>query len=127
VAAALQGRLEFVGATMHIKVRNGTVSGSGSSLCATCRHSIVTRGQTLDEEIVHCRATPMGIIRVTFKVTSCSAYMDERLPTFMEMMQDAWILQPGSRRRPAGFIRASELRHEELADITMELRDVDDG
>jgi hypothetical protein len=68
----------------------------------------------------------MGIIRVTFKVSSCSAYMDERHPTFMEMMEEAWILQPGSKKRPAGFIRANELRHEELADITVKLRDLED-
>ena len=30
------------------------------------------------------------------------------------MIQDAWILQPGSRKRPAGFVRGSELQEEEL-------------
>jgi hypothetical protein len=24
-------------------------------------------------------------------------------------MQEAWILQPGSRKRPAGFVRAQDL------------------
>ena len=32
----------------------------------------------------------------------------------MEMVQDAWILQPGSRKRPAGFVRGSELQEEEM-------------
>jgi hypothetical protein len=31
------------------------------------------------------------------------------------MMQDAWILRPGSKRRPAGFVRASDLNEEEIA------------
>lgn len=100
---------------MEFKVRNGTARESGSSLCASCRHSIVIRGQTLDQEIVHCRATAIGVTRVTFKVSACSAYMDSQHPTYMEMVQDAWILQPGSKKKPAGFIRASDLREEELA------------
>lgn len=99
--------------------RRGTSNGG---LCHTCRHAIVTRGRTLDEELVHCQAVCMGAARVTFKVTSCSAYSDQRQPTYMDFMEDAWILRPGSRRRPAGFIRASELREEELANVAMELR-----
>jgi hypothetical protein len=35
----------------------------------------------------------------------------------MEMMQDAWILRPGSRRRPAGFVRGSELQEEEMLEF----------
>jgi prophage tail gpP-like protein len=111
---------------MVFKVRDGTASGSGSTLCATCRHSIVVRGQTLDEEFVQCRATPMGVTRVTFKVTSCSAYMDHKQPTYMEMMQEAWILQPGSKKRKAGFIRASDLREEELASVMFDIRQQED-
>ena len=30
------------------------------------------------------------------------------------MQQASLLLQPGSRRRPAGFVRASDLRDEEL-------------
>ncbi len=107
---------------MRLKVQNGTVANSESTLCATCRHSIVTKGRTLDEEIVHCQAVHMGATRITFKVTSCSGYSDERQPTYMQFMEDAWILQPGSKRRSAGFIRASELREEELANVMMEVR-----
>lgn len=107
--------------TMHLKVQNGTVAHSDTTLCATCRHSIVTKGRTLDEEIVHCQAVHMGATRITFKVTSCTGYSDERQPTYMQLMEDAWILQPGSKKRPAGFIRASELREEELANVMMEM------
>jgi hypothetical protein len=107
---------------MRLKVHNGTVSHGEASLCATCRHSIVTKGRTLDEEIVHCQAVTMGATRITFKVTSCSGYSDERVPSYMQLMEDAWILQPGSKKRPAGFIRASELREEELTNVMIELR-----
>lgn len=64
----------------------------------------------------------MGATRITFKVTSCSGYSDEREPTYMQLMEDAWILQPGTKKRPAGFIRASELREEELTNVMVELR-----
>lgn len=107
---------------MRLKIHNGTVTHGNVSLCATCRHSIVTRGRSLDEEVVHCQAVTMGATRITFKVTSCSAYSDEREPTYMQLMEDAWILQPGTKKRPAGFIRASELREEELTNVMVELR-----
>lgn len=108
---------------MRVKVHNGTVSNGGTALCATCRHATIIRGRTLDEEIVQCHSGPMSSIQVRFKVTSCSAYDDERLPTYMQLMEEAWILQPGSRRRPAGFIRSRDLRYEELQGVMRELRE----
>jgi hypothetical protein len=105
---------------MHLKVHNGTARSSESSLCNTCRLSTIIRGRTLDEEIVQCRAMSMRPTRVTFKVTFCSAYTDERMPSYFEMMEQAWILQPASKKRPAGFIRGSELREEELARMMAE-------
>jgi hypothetical protein len=102
---------------MHFKVQNGTPSGSDSNLCITCRCSTIIRGRTLDEEIVLCSALGVRGVRITFKVTFCSDYTDKRSPSYMEMVQDAWILQPASKRRPAGFVRGSELPDEELFDL----------
>jgi len=99
---------------MHIKVQNGTPSGGESTLCATCRSSTIVRGRALDEELVVCSALGLRGVQITFKVTFCSDYADMRQPSYMEMVQDAWILQPGSRKRPAGFVRGSELQEEEL-------------
>ena len=99
---------------MHIKVQNGTPADSESTLCATCRCSTIVRGRTLDEELVICSALGLRGVQITFKVTFCSDYADMRQPSYMEMIQDAWILQPGSRKRPAGFVRGSELQEEEL-------------
>ncbi len=86
-----------------------------ANLCATCRLSTIVRGRSLDEEIVQCHARAMRTMRVTFKVTFCSAYSDARQPTYMQMLEDAWILQPGSKKRPAGFIRGADLKQEELS------------
>lgn len=99
---------------MHIKVQNGTPSGGESTLCATCHCSTIVRGRTLNEELVVCSALGLRGVQITFKVTFCSDYADMRQPSYMEMIQDAWILQPGSRKRPAGFVRGSELQEEEL-------------
>jgi hypothetical protein len=107
---------------MHFKVHNGTVANSDDNLCVSCRHSTIIRGRTLDEEIVQCQAMTLKSIRVTFKVTSCSSYSDTRLPTYLQMMEDAWILQPGSKRRPAGFIRGSDLREQEMASVMRDIR-----
>ena len=100
---------------MHIKVHRGTPPNDGDSLCYSCRFSRVIRGRTLDEEIVICDASQLTNTRITFKVTSCSDYSDTRVPSYAELVQQAWILQPGSRKRPAGFVRGSDLGDEEFA------------
>jgi hypothetical protein len=48
-------------------------------------------------------------------VTSCSDYVDSRLPSLMQLMENAWVLRRGSKRRPAGFIHSKDLRSEEMA------------
>lgn len=56
----------------------------------------------------------MQPVRIAFKVTTCSDYVDSRLPTFHELLEKAWVLTPGSRRRAAGFVKGSELQEEEF-------------
>jgi hypothetical protein len=102
---------------MRIKIHGGTPAGERKSLCDSCRHSRIVRGRTLDEEIIFCDVSPMKGERITFKVTSCSDYADHQVPTYWELVQQAWILQPGSRKRPAGFVRARDLDDEEFTDV----------
>ena len=111
---------------MRIKVYGGTVPNDAKSLCDSCRYSRITRGRKLDEEIVLCDASQIRTIRMTFKVTSCSDYSDQNQPSCFELMQQAWILQPASKKRPAGFIRASDLQEEELSRFMADLREHDD-
>ena len=106
---------------MPFKVRNGSVTNSEESLCTTCRLSTIVRGRTLGEEIVQCHALSPRTATLTFKVKSCSSYSDARQPSVMQMLEHAWILQPGSKKQPAGFVRSGELREEELADIMVGL------
>ena len=53
-------------------------------------------------------------VRIRFKVTECSAYVDARLPTYAQLLEQAWILRPTTGRRLAGFVRSSELRDDEF-------------
>jgi hypothetical protein len=126
MADALQRRLQE--RAMHLKVQNGTASNSESSLCNTCRLSTIVRGRTLDEEIVQCHALSMRSTRITFKVTHCSAYSDARHPSYLQMLEHAWILRPGSKKRPAGFIRGADLPKDELSEIMVDIHSRrDDG
>jgi len=102
---------------MTFKVYGGTMSHSEEPLCTTCSHSSVIRGRTLDEEIIDCRVMGLGCRRITFRVTSCSDYNDARLPSMMQLMENAWILRRGSKSRPAGFIHGKDLRAEEMSQL----------
>jgi hypothetical protein len=106
---------------MHLKVQNGTVRHSDASLCNSCRFSTIIRGQSADEEIVHCQATAMRPTVIRFKVTFCSAYFDARLPSYMQMVEEAWILQPASKKRRAGFVKGADLQPEELSNLMIDL------
>lgn len=99
---------------MPIKVRGGTPIHGERSLCETCRSAHIVKGQTLEEELTVCDAIPMRAVRITFRVTQCSNYNDNRLPSYAELFEQAWILQPARNRRPAGFVRSSELVDDEL-------------
>ena len=99
---------------MLMKVYGGTPVQEGESLCDTCRHSAIVRGRRESEEIVVCGGIVMRTMVVTFKVTQCTEYVDQREPSYQELHEQAWILRPASKRRPAGFVPASELRDAEL-------------
>ena len=102
---------------MRLKIYGGTPANDVHSLCDSCRHSKIIRGRRIDEELVFCEASHLRTTEITFKVTSCSHYDDQNTPSYYELMQQAWILRPKGRKRPSGFVRASDLRDEELAEV----------
>lgn len=99
---------------MLIKVYGGTRPQGSENLCESCRCSRIVRGRRNDEEIVFCDAMAMHPVQIGFKVTSCSDYVDAREPTYLELLEKAWVLTPGSRRRAAGFVKGSELRESDM-------------
>lgn len=78
---------------MRLKIRGGTVQHGESSLCVTCRHATIVKGQSLREEIVRCDRLSTGHDLVRFPVTFCSGYSDRRQPSLREMEDLAWILR----------------------------------
>ena len=99
---------------MLIKIYGGTRVQASQNLCESCRCSRIVRGRRNHEELVFCDAMAMQPVRIEFKVTTCSDYVDARLPSYHELLEKAWVLRPGSGRRAAGFVKGSELRAEEL-------------
>ena len=61
----------------------------------------------------------MRVTRIHFKVAFCTAYFDARLPTYMQMLDEAWILQPGSKKRRPGFVRSADLPPDERARLLL--------
>lgn len=110
-----------------MKIHGGSAMNTEKSLCAKCRFATIVRGRTLDEEVVHCQSITTRGIRVTFKVTSCTSHSDIDQPTYMQLLEDAWILRPASKRKPAGFVKNSELKAEEIQEIMYELRESERG
>ena len=108
---------------MLIKVYNGTVRHSAQSLCETCRNGTITRGQRLEDEIVRCEAQPMSHGSHQFQVWSVRHHLDARLPTYAQLLEQAWILKAPNGRRSAGFVRGSDLRDEEFRELMAELHD----
>ena len=65
-------------------------------------------------------AMAMRTVRITFKVTSCTDYVDGREPSYHELLEQAWILRPASKRRAAGFVRATVLADSEIQRYVMD-------
>ena len=110
---------------MRMKIHGGTALNNEKSLCATCRFATIVRGRTLDEEVVQCQSITTRGMRVPFKVTSCTSHSDIDQPTDMQLLEDAWILKPGSKGKPAGFVRNSDLKREEIEAIMCELSETE--
>lgn len=107
---------------MRIKIHGGTPVNGGDNLCESCSHSRIVRGRRVDEELVVCEASHSAPTRIVFKVTWCTDYHDCKQPSYWELMQQAWILRPQNGKRPAGFVRASDLRDEDYAQFVSGLR-----
>jgi hypothetical protein len=110
---------------MLIKVHGGTPADHNESLCDTCRHAKTVRGQRLDEQIVFCRGMSYEPVRIGFRVASCSEYDDGREPTYHELLEKAWILDPPTNRRTAGFVRVSDLDTQATARLFTEVDEED--
>ena len=102
---------------MRVRIR-GEVRHGEPSLCGTCRHATIIQGAGLQDRIVDCSQLSGRHSRITFPVTSCSAYSDRRHPTIHEMEDIAWVLRTDARRKGIGFVQARELKPRERFVLT---------
>jgi len=100
---------------MRLKIQGGTADNGAATLCATCRYATIVKGRSLSDEIVECGKLSNNP-RVTFAVTSCSAYADRRRAALYEMEELAWILRSDPKKNTIGFVKATELRRLVIAD-----------
>jgi hypothetical protein len=98
---------------MRVRIRGGTVNHGESSLCLTCRHSVVVRGPRLGDEIVACQALIRGHREIGFPVTSCSGYDDVRHPILWRLEEIGWVLRSDAKRKTVGFVDARDLPDDE--------------
>ena len=92
---------------MKIKIRGGTAQESDPSLCLSCRYSTIVQGLSSRDQIVECRQLEA---RVTFKVSSCSEYVNHQHPSLWHMEDIAWVLRTDARRHQIGFVRSKVLK-----------------
>ena len=89
---------------MKIKVDKGTPLHAARSLCETCSHSTIVKGEKLDEEVVVCHQIGMNGQRITFKVTECNSWEQKHRVRVSEMAKIAWIINTDTKVGPIGFM-----------------------
>ena len=95
---------------MRINVHGGTAKHGDPSLCLSCRHAVVAHGTKAAERIVRCNRLDAS---VTFRVTSCSDFVDRSTPSLFHMEDIAWVLRSDTRRNTIGFVRGKDLKWKE--------------
>lgn len=92
---------------MKLTIHGGTAREGDPALCLSCRFATVVRGVSANHEIVRCTRIDQ---RVTFRVTSCSEYVDRAHPSLYHMEDIAWVLRTDAKRNRIGFVRSRELK-----------------
>ena len=97
---------------MNFKIKGGTTSDQTTSLCLSCRSATIISGPGLTDRIIACAQLDKND-RITFVVTSCTAYSDKSLPSLYYMEDIAWILRSDPKRNQVGFVRSRNLSFED--------------
>lgn len=96
-----------------------TPNHSVKSLCVTCRHAQIVKGQRADESITLCGGGKgMESWRVRMHVSSCTDYDDKSRPPLWEMEKIAWRFSVDRASKRAGFMNPKEFkkRHPDESD-----------
>ena len=92
---------------MTLTIRGGTAPQGGPALCLSCRHAAVVQGTAASHDIIRCARVEA---RVTFKVTSCTEYVDRAHPSLYHMEDIAWILRTDTKRGRIGFVQTRGMK-----------------
>jgi hypothetical protein len=72
----------------HLKIHGEhTRNTSDTPLCHTCQYATIVRGARFGDDLSRCRA--LGT-RITFAVTECSSYDDNRVTPVYRLEETAW-------------------------------------
>lgn len=92
---------------MKIKINGGTARESEPALCLSCRFAAIVQGLSAAQRIVNCRRVEGDI---TFKVTTCTEYINRNHPSLFHMEDIAWVLRTDPKRNQIGFVRSKDLK-----------------
>jgi hypothetical protein len=95
---------------MKIKINGGTAREGEPALCLSCRFATVVQGTSAKHEIIRCSRVETN---VTFKVTSCTEYLNRNHPSLYHMEDIAWVLRTNAKRNQIGFVRSKDLKLKE--------------
>ena len=103
---------------INFKISNGATPKAGKSLCVTCKHASVIKGQNC-EELIFCGGDmwPHGK-PVPFRVAECGSYHPMNVPWLHEMEQMAWKVEARKRDKP-GFAGAMPDETEQSMEVTI--------
>lgn len=92
---------------LKFKIIGGT-NKSSEDLCRTCRNCIEMNEERFCGEMYGAS----GPKRIKQKIYTCTSYNDKRLPTKMDLYEQAWILQTNKGRagRDVGFVSPKEFK-----------------
>lgn len=93
-----------------LKIHNGTVR-SDVNMCNTCRHAHITVGSLTGKEQYRC--TFDHTIYLSEPMAKCNKYLDNRVPTLIDMQGIAWQLMTDKGGRSIGFLSPDKVREME--------------
>jgi hypothetical protein len=92
---------------MKIKINGGTAREGEPALCLSCRFATIVQGFSAAQQIVRCGRVEAA---VTFKVTTCTEYINRNHPSLYHMEDIAWVLRTDPKRNQIGFVRSKDLK-----------------
>lgn len=95
---------------MKIKINGGTAREGEPALCLSCRFASIVQGPSTAQRIVRCSRVETTI---TFKVTTCTEYINRNHPSLYHMEDIAWVLRTDLKRNQIGFVRSKDLKPRE--------------